>query len=74
MVKRTAFYMQHYIQKIMKIDIYELMEHAEGLINSASSAADDRNKGHAVLKRLIDGSLLLKCDESIDNVKMHDVI
>lgn len=57
-----------------EIDIYELIEHAEGLINSASSVADDRNKGDAVLKRLIDASLLLKWDESIDNVKMHDVI
>eukprot|EP00268_Persea_americana_P024175 TRINITY_DN2364_c0_g1_i8.p1 TRINITY_DN2364_c0_g1~~TRINITY_DN2364_c0_g1_i8.p1 ORF type:complete len:996 (-),score=146.65 TRINITY_DN2364_c0_g1_i8:514-3501(-) len=59
-----------------EIKISELIEYwrAEGLIHSRSTLASVRNKGHAMVKRLIDASLLLKSDESNDCVKMHDVI
>ncbi|RWR83851.1 putative disease resistance protein [Cinnamomum micranthum f. kanehirae] len=55
---------------------FEMIEYwrAEGLIHSGSTLASVRNKGHAMVKRLIDASLLLKIDESNDYVKMHDVI
>ncbi|XXG62239.1 hypothetical protein AAC387_Pa05g0643 [Persea americana] len=58
------------------INRVELIEYwrAEGLINPGSSLVDARKKGHAILKHLIDASLLLESDGRIDCVKMHDVI
>ncbi|RWR83820.1 putative disease resistance protein [Cinnamomum micranthum f. kanehirae] len=55
------------------IDHFELILYwrAEGLINSGSSLIDARKKGHAILKHLIDASLLLKSNGMI---QMHDVI
>ncbi|XXG62246.1 hypothetical protein AAC387_Pa05g0646 [Persea americana] len=59
-----------------EIKIFELIENwrAEGLIHSGSTLASVRNKGHAMVKRLIGASLLLKSDKSNVRVKMHDVI
>ncbi|XXG62264.1 hypothetical protein AAC387_Pa05g0658 [Persea americana] len=59
-----------------KINIFELIEYwrAEGLINSGLTLEDARNKGQAILRRIVDASLLLKNDESIYEVSMHDVI
>ncbi|RWR83800.1 putative disease resistance protein [Cinnamomum micranthum f. kanehirae] len=59
-----------------KINIFELIEYwrAEGLINSGLTLEAARNKGHAILRRIVDSSLLLKNDESIYEVSMHDVI
>ncbi|XXG62265.1 hypothetical protein AAC387_Pa05g0659 [Persea americana] len=59
-----------------EINIFELIEYwrAEGLIHSGSTLASVRNKGHVMVKRLIDASTLLKSDERNGCVKMHDVI
>ncbi|XXG62229.1 hypothetical protein AAC387_Pa05g0636 [Persea americana] len=54
----------------------ELIEYwrAEGLINPGSSLVDARKKGHAILKHLIDASLLVESVQFFYCVKMHDVI
>ncbi|RWR83811.1 putative disease resistance protein [Cinnamomum micranthum f. kanehirae] len=54
----------------------ELIEYwrAEGLIHFGSTLASVRNKGYAIVKRLISASLLLKCNKGNVLVKMHDVI
>ncbi|XXG62234.1 hypothetical protein AAC387_Pa05g0639 [Persea americana] len=58
------------------IESVELIEYwrAEGLINPGSSLVDARKKGHAILKHLIDASLLVESVQFFYCVKMHDVI
>ncbi|XXG62249.1 hypothetical protein AAC387_Pa05g0648 [Persea americana] len=75
-VVRNCFLYAALYSEDFEITISELIEYwrAEGLIHSGSTLASVRNKGHAMVKRLIDASLLLKSDKINVCVKMHDVI
>ncbi|KAF7146096.1 hypothetical protein RHSIM_Rhsim04G0237500 [Rhododendron simsii] len=60
--------------KIKKPELIDYWK-AEGILSRKLTLEEARDKGEAILKALIDASLLEKCDERYDNhVKMHDVV